>query len=445
MNITHLAASAAALALLAVAPAAAQQAPQPLSLHEAVARAAGQTAGVAMAGERVTQAEARVDQARGALLPHLSATTAASYRTFNVDAFGLSLPTAPGETHDPLVGPVDNFDARLHLSQAVFAPADLLRTRAARQAVAGTEAEQDAVAQTAAQRAAVAYLAAARAQATLQAREEDARLAAELLSLAEAQLEAGVSTAIDVVRARTQQVTAEGQVLLARTAAEQAQITLARALGMEPSARFTLTDGLDAAAVLETVPAEEDSAVSVALGRRPELRQLAATTAAAQASRRAIRAERLPRLDLVADYGASGLHVGDAIATRQIGLAVSLPIVDGLSHEARLQEQDARLREAALRTSDLRQQVAAEVDAALLSIATGAQQARIAEQRVQLAQEELAQARERFSNGVAGNIELINAQASLLHARDAVIDARFTQSAAAVDLARAVGMAEEVR
>lgn len=441
MKMNRIAASVVVLAGLA-GPAAAQQ---PLSLHDAVQRAATQTAGVAMAGERVAQAEARVDQARGALLPQVSATTSATNRTFNVDAFGLSLPTAPGEAHDPLVGPVDNFDARIHLAQSLYAPADVLRTRAARQAVAATEAEQESVAQTAAQRAAVAYLAAARAAETLHAREEDARLAGELLELAEAQLQAGVSTAIDLVRARTQKVTADGQVLLARTSAEQAQIALARAMGMEPSARFTLTDGLDAAPVLGIAPAAADSAVGVALGRRPELRQLAAATAAAQASRRSIRAERLPRLALVADYGASGLHVGDAIATRQVGLAVSLPIIDGLGHEARLHEQDARLREAALRTADLRQQVAAEVDAALLSIATGEQQVAIAEERVDLAQQELAQARERFSNGVAGNIELINAQASLLHARDAVIEARFGQAAAAVDLARAVGMAQEVR
>ncbi|HEX6041100.1 TolC family protein [Longimicrobium sp.] len=444
MNINKIAASAAALALWAL-PAAAQTAPQPLSLGEAVQRAATQTAGVAMAGERTAQAEARVGQARGALLPQVSATSGMLNHTFNVDAMGITLPAAPGTTHEPLIGPVDQFDARLHLRQALFAPADLLRARAARTAVAGSEAEEELVAQTAAQRAAGAYLAAARAQATLQAREEDARLAGELLSLAEAQLEAGVSTGIDVVRARTQKVTADGQVLLARTAAEQAQITLARAMGMAPDARFALTDGLEAAPVLGLVPAEADSAVAVALDRRPELRQLAATTAAAQASRRAVRAERLPRLDLVADWGASGLHATDAIATRQIGVAVSLPIVDGLGHEARLREQDARLREAALRAADLRQQVTAEVDAALLSLATSAQQAQIADQRVQLAQEELSQARERFTSGVAGNVELIGAQASLLHARDAVIEAHFAQSAAAVDLARAVGMAQEVR
>lgn len=445
MNIDKLAAAAAALALWAAAPAAAQDAPPPLSLGEAVHRAATQTAGVAVAGARTAQAQARASQARGALLPQVTATGGMLNHTFNVDAMGITLPTAPGETHDPLIGPVDQFDARIHLRQALFAPAELLRTRAARQAVAGSEAEETMAAETAAQRAAVAYLAAARARSTLRAREEDAALAAELLDLAEAQLEAGVSTGIDVVRARTQKVTADGEVLLARTAAEQAQIVLARAMGMAPDARFTLSDGLDAAPALGLVPAEADSAVAVALARRPELRQLAATTAAAQASRRAVRAERLPRLDLVADYGASGLHASDAIATRQIGVSVSLPLVDGLGHEARLREQDARLREAALRAADLRQQVAAEVDAALLSLATSAQQARIAEERVRLAQEELAHARERFTSGVAGNVELIGAQASLLHARDAVIDARFAQSAAAVELARAVGMAEEVR
>jgi outer membrane protein TolC len=60
---------------------------------------------------------------------------------------------------------------------------------------------------------------------------------------------------------------------------------------------------------------------------------------------------------------------------------------------------------------------------------------------MQLAADELAQARQRFAAGVAGNIELIDAQASLLRARDTDIDARFAAAAARVALARAAGVA----
>ena len=65
-------------------------------------------------------------------------------------------------------------------------------------------------------------------------------------------------------------------------------------------------------------------------------------------------------------------------------------------------------------------------------------------ERLQLASEEISQARERFTNGVAGNIEVINAQSSLVRARDADIDARFAVASARVALARAAGVARNI-
>jgi outer membrane protein TolC len=60
---------------------------------------------------------------------------------------------------------------------------------------------------------------------------------------------------------------------------------------------------------------------------------------------------------------------------------------------------------------------------------------------MRLAGDEIAQARERFASGVAGNIEVIDAQASLFRARDALIDARAAVVNARVALARAAGTA----
>jgi outer membrane protein len=439
--------AALAAGILLAAPLAAQQAePQPLSLSQAVSMAARTTAGVSAAELRVTEAEARVAQARSELLPTVSASSSLGERTFNLEAMGVSFPTPAGSPPiDPRVGPVTGVDARLHLNQALFDAAGVARTRAAREAVGTATAERATVSQTAAQRAALAYLRAARAGATLAARQADAALAAELLDLAQQQLRAGVSTAIDVTRARTQKVAADGQVLVARNAAERARIELARAMGADPGTRFTLTDSLGARGFGGSVPTDEEAAVAQALQRRPELAQAAAAGTAAEAARRAIQAERLPRLDMVADYGANGLHVGDAVSTGSVGVQLSLPIMDGFRREARLKEQEAVVREATLRTADLRQQVQAEVQGALLDLQNGREQGDVAAERLRLAEDELALARERFSNGVAGNLELIQAQASLLAARDAVIEARFTTASAQANLARAVGAAETLR
>ena len=81
------------------------------------------------------------------------------------------------------------------------------------------------------------------------------------------------------------------------------------------------------------------------------------------------------------------------------------------------------------------------METALLDLASAQAQQAIAAERLRLAADEMAQARERFAAGVAGNIEVINAQASLLRARDTDIDARFAAATARVALARAAGLA----
>ena len=177
---------------------------------------------------------------------------------------------------------------------------------------------------------------------------------------------------------------------------------------------------------------------------RPELLAEVARGVTARRTSSAIAAERLPRISLEGDYGVNGLTVPSAIATRQIALQVSIPLLDGLRREGRLAEQDAIVQESAVRERDLRQQIAGEVDAALLDLRSASAQQTIAAERLRLAADELAQSRERFAAGVAGNIEVINAQSSLIRARDADIDARFGAAVARVALARAVGVARSL-
>src|SRR5207245_1047484 len=124
--------------------------------------------------------------------------------------------------------------------------------------------------------------------------------------------------------------------------------------------------------------------------------------AAARQTSSAIRAERLPRLDLEADYGVNGLTMPSAISTRQVALQVTVPILDGFRREARIAEQNATVSEARVRERDLRQQIAADVDAALLDLRSAEAQQIVAAERLRLATDELAQARERFKAGVAG-------------------------------------------
>lgn len=415
-------------------------APVRLSFADAVRQATGQShsapPAVVIAGFRTDAASARVRQARAGLLPSLSLSGSWANRSFNSKAQGISFPGVP-----TIIGPFNAYDGRVQLRQTLFDFSNLGRVNAAKSQASAAGAERSAVVEASAQNVALAYARATRAQAVVAARQADSSLAAELLTVAIAQQRAGVSASIDVTRSKTQLAEAAGRLVVAENQLDRAKIDLARSLGLDPASPVELTDTLSAAMGVADVPADRSAAVAQAVIARPDLAAELARGAAARTSVSAISAERLPRLELEADYGLSGVRMPDAIGTRQVAVQVTVPILDGFRREGRISEQQAVLRESEVRLRDLRLQVAADVDGALLDLRSAGAQQMIATERLQLAAQEVSQARQRFQAGVAGNIEVITAQESLLRARDADIDARFAAVSARIALARSMGSA----
>src|SRR5213595_1361628 len=410
--------------------------PLRLSFADAVRLASGEVPVVALATLRTDEADARVRQARAALLPSVSVGGFWLNRSFNSRSIGISFPGIP-----ELIGPFNNYDARFSATQTLFDWSSVKRMRAAGAQADGSRAERGVTVEGSVLTAAVAYVRDVRAQSVVDARQADSAIAAELVGLAEAQRAAGVSPAIDVTRARAQLATAQGLLLVAQNQLDRGRIDVTRALGLDPATPLTLTDSLAPSLGAADVPVQRDSIIAAALANRPDLRAEQARAAAARQTGSAIRAERLPRLEVAGDYGVNGNTVPTAIATRDVTLQVSVPILDGFRREARLDEQNAVVRESQVREADLRRQIAAEVDAALLDLASAEAQQAVDREQLRLAESELSQARERFKAGVAGNIDVITAQVGLVRARDTEIDARFAAATARISLARAAGVA----
>lgn len=437
-------------ALCCVVPALAlAQTPGPparqLTLAEAVGQAVDSAPAVLVAALRQAEADERVRQVRAPLRPVVAATAGWQNRTFNPEQIGISVPPGSGLAPDGLIGPFDNWDARLRATQALFDRATGLRTGAAREQALGVSAEREGTEEAVAERAALTYLAVQRARALMQARVTDSSLAVELLDLARAQVEAGVSAPIDTVRARTRLAASAGAVIVARSELDRARIALGRALGLGPAARVDAGDTLAATTAVLPVAGGRAALVEAAGSRRPEIAAERAQARAAGRAETAIGAERWPRIELAGDVGLNGPALGDLLVTRQIGVQVTVPLVDGFSLEARRGQESARRAAAEIRLADLEWQIAADVDGALLSLRAAEAQQAIAGEGLALAAEELRQARERFAAGVAGSIELIEAQRSLVGARDAVIEALAGAAAARVALARAAGVARDLR
>jgi outer membrane protein TolC len=94
---------------------------------------------------------------------------------------------------------------------------------------------------------------------------------------------------------------------------------------------------------------------------------------------------------------------------------------------------------------NVRGQVEQDVRLALSTLRTTVERVRAADEALRLAERELEMSRDRFRAGVADNLEVISAQASLANARASQVQALAAYNAARLNLAAALGRAEAFR
>lgn len=412
-----------------------------LTLGEAVRLAARQNAAVEGARARIDAAMARVTQRRADLLPNVSAAISERGVTTNSATFPIDFPTAPGQRplFDPngsILGPVNAFDARVRVAQTLFDPAARTRVRTARTGVAAATADVANIVDLVAQAAANAYLAVLRADAVYTARLADSTLAAELLGIAQGQLTAGTGIALDVTRARSQLTGARTQLIIARNERDRTRVDLARTLGL-PLVRIELADALASLPTAE--PMSEAIALDGASRNRKDIRTLDLQVTAAREQAAAIRDERFPTIGVFAGEGLSQRNGRSYLPTYDWGIQLSLPIFDGFRRQGRVTEQVSTARDLEIRAKDLRAQVDADVRSATLNLRSSSEVVGAARERLTLAEQEVAQARERFQAGVSGNADVITASITLNTARTQLVDALTSYQTSRVALARAQG------
>jgi outer membrane protein len=285
------------------------------------------------------------------------------------------------------------------------------------------------------------YVEALRADEAVKARQADIELSQQLLKLAKDRKAAGIATGLDVTREEVQLENSRQRLLVAQNEQESGRLNLIRALGITFGVRLVLTDELKFVEVSKEAPEE---ALLIAQDNRTELKAQANRQRLASLSLSSVTSERVPSLSLNGDYGWIGIKPDEALATRTVGLTLSVPIFDGGQREGRISETRSRVRQESIRMKDVSDQVTLEVRNALLTLESSTQQVSVAERGLELALKELTFARDRFAAGLATNIEVTNAQTSVARARDNLIEALFRFNASRINLARAKGEIEKI-
>jgi len=416
--------------------------PASLSLEQAMQLAIQNNLATLLSQERRKEAEGFKQQSLAGLLPNISGTAFQANLTQNLAALGFQPGTFP-EFNRTFIGPFNNFDARARLVQTIFNLSAIRNVQAAGEGVRVAELEVELAREQVASGTALIYLEALRTDRALAAAQANVDLAQALFRLAQDQRNAGVGTGIDVTRAQTRLAQEQVRSAQAQTASEQARLNLQRVVGLSLGSPLTLTDQLRF--TNGPLPALETAVLQASENRREILiaeRQLRTS----ELERKAVRAEFFPSLEFVGDYGISGITPTDtALPTRRVAVQLDVPIFNGGLTRGRLAVATSRQHQAQLELGSVRGQVEEDVRLVFSALKTTVEQVRAADDGVNLALRELEMARDRFSAGVADNLEVINAQTSLADARDAQVMALAQYNAARLKLAAALGRAESFR
>ena len=151
------------------------------------------------------------------------------------------------------------------------------------------------------------------------------------------------------------------------------------------------------------------------------------------------RAADLPSLHLNADYGVIGRTPADTHSTYAVMTQLRIPLFDAATTRGHVLEAEALVQRRTAELNDFRARVEYEVRAAFLDLRAADEQLQAAQDAMNLATQELEQTRDRFAAGVAGNIEVVQAQETVATATENYISSLYAHNLAKASLAHAIG------
>lgn len=410
--------------ILLFAVAARLDVPAQLSLQQALDIALKSAPALHRAAAQVQQAEAQEGRARSQRLPSLSVAAADTGQTVNLRALGIRTPLLPTRT-----GAFQSVDARANVTQDLLNIAARDLGRAAREQVKITRFLALNVRDLLSYQVAVAFAEALRAQSAAVTIEKQVSLARQLDSITKDRLGQGVSSKLEAKRSEIQTRNLEQSLLEARNQMIAAKLHLANLIHARPSAEFWL---------LET----NYEPIPPASATRADYRSAEAAVRTAELRLAAARSQRYPTATVRANYGQSGAAWNSNFNTFLVQGLLTIPVYTGGRIESEIAEARAKVAEAQADFEETASQIESEILSARAARESSEQELDIARSTVDLAKEELDLSTGRFTEGVADNTEVVNAQERLTRAEDNALRAAFNRDIAQAQLRRALGVTQ---
>ena len=217
------------------------------------------------------------------------------------------------------------------------------------------------------------------------------------------------------------------------------KLALARTIGLPLEQNYRLTD-TEPYVALDNLDAA--AAFVQALKNRKDLAAANEQVAAARAQKTAAVADQLPTVKFSGDYGDIGETPGHSHGTFSATGKVEAPVLQIAKTRGEEDVADSNYQQSRDKLADQVQQINADIRDSILDIQSAAKLVEAAKSNLDLANEELSEAQQRFRAGVADNLPVSQAQTSVEQANNQYISALYQHNAAKLSLARALGVAE---
>lgn len=408
------------------------------TLDGLVEEALKNNANLQLAVARVDEARAQLGYTRSLEAPSLDASFSRA-RSESSAATGTLPPGLPRERND--------YRAALNVSYELDLWGRLRSaTAAARADLLATEAARDTVRITLAADVVQAYHALRALNAQEATTERTIATRREGIGLQDKRRQAGLISDFELAQLRSELATAEAQLPGLERQRLSTETALAVLLGRSPKELFEAPRSRDAAgaqpgaAAPLVVPAGLPSEL---LLRRPDLVRAEQALIAANARIASARASLFPAISLTGLLGSQSAALGN-LFTGPAGIwslaaGLSQPIWAAGRLQAGVEAAEARERQAVLQYQQAIQSAFKEVRDALDAQTLAREQLEAEGRRAQALGENLRLARLRYENGIASQLDVLDAERNLLAAQLGQAEALRAQRAAVANLIKALG------
>ncbi len=413
--------------------------PLALTLHEAIVRGLKTNLGLLISESASEIARGERLRALSALLPQFSGRAGETVEQLNLKTVGFNL-NIPGISIPTIAGPFHYTDVRAYASWTAFDYSALKNYTASQESKRAAQLSELDARDLVVQSTANGYLQIIADASRVEAIRSQVETSQALYDRAVDQQTAGTAAGIDVLRSQVELKQQLQRLLTQTNQFEKDKLTLGRVIGMPASQDFN---------IVETAPygplgsMTQDEALHTAIQQRPDFQSYKARVRAAEEAVKAARGERYPTAAVTADYGDVGPTLGDSHGTFSVVASAKISVFDGGRIAGDVIRAQSALKQRQDELADLGGQIEYQVRTAFLDIRSAADQVAVSLDNLDLANQTLVQARDRFSAGVSDNVEVVQAQESVATANDALISAFFAHNVAKVALARALGSTEQ--